>query len=1040
TNTTPATENVHVQLVQVGSGSVNVSGIKWGYKEGTAGVLSQIPSTGLTYKKTGSTVQNYIVEIDPSTMPSYMQVDASYGVNGFTAGYSGNDKTDANNAANPTYTATARLKITNTDFKFESTGSNGYTYVSDTEAEITFTWTINPKELDFTGIDWVFSSNATSETDTSATWTKFDATAQGGNPEYTGQGFIYIKIDDASMANLGLAVGDYSISYGNTNQQILAQTSTTTNAYITLSNPNYKLPSVATGAPNVTYTWQISNKQIYITGWGNNATISGSDGAGGNKAYTFPRVSIGNTDGTDYTQYLEYEYSYTVNGVSYTGRTEAQMIQDIFPVASVTNQISGTVTVKLTTAGAQTYDLNGTALSWPFSCGASKTMVTVSLTGTHVMYDDNGDFAISATYYPGNMTSLSQMDFIATNGAKLEITLTDKNGQVKVFTADHAGDADVLEFVKNAGTYTVDFVITDTALEGAYALSASQLNYVVARKEIVVPQVIKALTFNGNDVIFTDHLDNQYTANSSMIDVTGDTQCRNVSQGNAYSVTLKLNDENYCWVLPASSQTPTKGLAKITLVDDTVETNVSIPATDPTRAVYSWNVAPLAVDTSKSWKDGKLTLPAELQNLVNSGDVTIKYNYYNDAGELLGDSESGFEPQGGVSYRIEAVLEGQDADGGNVVFVSSDGSISGKTSDRVVYTAPKSGMAKFKDTLTKKVAGLPLWAWIVIGVCALILLIILICIIVAAAKKKKKKEEEKAAKAEKEEAKAAAAAAAAAPMLAMSASMADEKAKLEAERAKMEANLAKAKMEAEAEAAKAKAQAELDLQRAKTEAEIARMRAEAQHAAQPAPVQQPVQQPAPQPQYQQQPQPQYMPQPQPQYIPMPMPQPQYMMPQQQSSGSLSRLEEEFKAMRAEQRSDTKLENEMLKLRLDMSRGMPNQYGYVQNNQLPAGQQSNVSNGDVNLFAEKLGILMASMMRNMGVKAMPVPEKIEPQVIEAESQSGAVNTPTMYPPDAVITTTTTVDTTNRGKSINGSDRGEDPIFDIDGFYDKFDESK
>ncbi|MDE7306565.1 MAG: hypothetical protein K2N33_04170, partial [Clostridia bacterium] len=194
------------------------------------------------------------------------------------------------------------------------------------------------------------------------------------------------------------------------------------------------------------------------------------------------------------------------------------------------------------------------------------------------------------------------------------------------------------------------------------------------------------------------------------------------------------------------------------------------------------------------------------------------------------------------------------------------------------------------------------------------------------------------------------------------------------------------------------------------------------------------------PQYQQQPQPQYMPQPQPQYIPMPMPQPQYMMPQQQSSGSLSRLEEEFKAMRAEQRSDTKLENEMLKLRLDMSRGMSNQYGYVQNNQLPAGQQSNVSNGDVNLFAEKLGILMASMMRNMGVKAMPVPEKIEPQVIEAESQSGAVNTPTMYPPDAVITTTTTVDTTNRGKSINGSDRGEDPIFDIDGFYDKFDESK
>ncbi len=163
---------------------------------------------------------------------------------------------------------------------------------------------------------------------------------------------------------------------------------------------------------------------------------------------------------------------------------------------------------------------------------------------------------------------------------------------------------------------------------------------------------------------------------------------------------------------------------------------------------------------------------------------------------------------------------------------------------------------------------------------------------------------------------------------------------------------------------------------------------------------------------------------------------------------MARLEEEFKSMRAEQRSETKLENEMLKLRLEMSRNMPAQNGY-QNSRLPAGeQQPALPDNDVNMFAEKLGILMASMMRSMGVKAMPLPE-IKPdstQVIEAESQPVAVNTPTMYPPDAVITTTTTVDTTTHGRDVDGGERGEgrarreEDIFDIDGFYDKFDDKK
>ncbi|MDE7305950.1 MAG: hypothetical protein K2N33_01025, partial [Clostridia bacterium] len=803
TNFNPVVKDVFVQSITVGSGSVDVSGLKWGWSQ-DGSIPVEIDSTTkliYTYDKTASAAKDFTVTLldgangTTSSLPAYLQVQ-SFNSNGFTNGYKDNEKSDVNfdvmTQTVVSYKAVVRLEIIDDSNKYRdnykfTAGNTAYTRISDYEAEVEFRWTILPQEIDFSDVEWQFADTLIGEKDTAAKWTKYDTTAVGGQPEYTGN-YIFVKINETLFTDLGLTYTydssdannkDLFINYNNKNKQRDAVDSNgnpiTKNsvATITLNNHNFTLPS-SSNPHQETLNWRVLKKQIYISGWTGTRAIVGSDGAGGTKAFTFPMPNVtrrGTTDTTDYNEMFEYVFDYTLPVVgSLAGKTEAEMIADVYPVATPSVPVDGTVYVKLKDSYAKDYEINvNSPMSATFSVGDSKIVITMSFGGTHKTYGDGGDFTIIA--------SEEGVDKTATLGNGIKVTATDAAGQVNSFNLSDIANSGILEFLKNAGTYKFEFELA-TQYTGTYALYVSELDYTVARKEIVVPQVIKALTFNGNDLVFTDHLDNQYTANLSLIEVTGDTLGRNVISG-GYQVTLALNDENYCWVLPASTASSTKSSVKITLAEDTVETSVEL-SSDAVRAVYSWNVAPLTIDSSKMWKDGQLKLPPELATLVNNGDVSIKYNYYDTDGILVGDSESGFEPQGGVSYRIEAVLGGQDGENGNVVFVSSDGSISGDTSEQVVYTAPKTGMAKFKDTLTKKYMGMPLWLWLVIGLCVLLFLIILICIIVAAAKKKKKKKEEEAAQAEKEEAKAAAAAAAAAPMLAMSASMADEKAKLEA--------------------------------------------------------------------------------------------------------------------------------------------------------------------------------------------------------------------------------------------------------------------
>ncbi|MDE6613362.1 MAG: hypothetical protein K2K28_02280, partial [Clostridia bacterium] len=104
-------------------------------------------------------------------------------------------------------------------------------------------------------------------------------------------------------------------------------------------------------------------------------------------------------------------------------------------------------------------------------------------------------------------------------------------------------------------------------------------------------------------------------------------------------------------------------------------------------------------------------------------------------------------------------------------------------------------------------------------------------------------------------------------------------------------------------------------------------------------------------------------------------------------------------------------------------------------------QQPVNNGT---DADKFGAVLASMFKSLTDNSNVKPEKKTAQevtqVIEAESQPTAVNAPTVYPPDAVVTTTTTIDTTKNKAQPRAVRSDDGRLFDIDGFYDTFEGNK
>lgn len=148
------------------------------------------------------------------------------------------------------------------------------------------------------------------------------------------------------------------------------------------------------------------------------------------------------------------------------------------------------------------------------------------------------------------------------------------------------------------------------------------------------------------------------------------------------------------------------------------------------------------------------------------------------------------------------------------------------------------------------------------------------------------------------------------------------------------------------------------------------------------------------------------------------------------------MQAQLAEMRAQQNAALKTEIEVLKSKLDGRQDSA--YHSAEHN--PDKDKQGIS-------AELLGDAIIFAISKV-VAGKQAAAESEPKLIESESV--ALNAPTVYPPDAVVTTTTTVDTTSRQKTTSNDsattrsssrnrDRRDLP-FDIDGFYDAFDENK
>ncbi|MDE6597962.1 MAG: hypothetical protein K2K60_04930 [Clostridia bacterium] len=1060
---TPKLEGVKTREITVGAGKVDVSRIIWNWQHENSGVNpakyvknadNADDNTKLEYKATKSgevwTATNILITADLSDL-DYLELDTSKGTNGFEIG-TVDGKEYGNKFSNAgTHVTRIYVKIKDgSSYEFDTADKSTYTADSKKTAYVDFEWEIAKKVISFVDdggdsvVEWVYYTSKNNEKPAAdATWTKYSDT---NKPSYTGKR-IYVKVSDDYLKGLGISLDDIEIEYEGdygVNLPTTANPKNTTTASATLSGEsakNYTLKT--TDLPD--FEWEIGKTKVTVNGWNKyGQTLSDDDG----HEFNLPGVKIVGDDETakKLAELIEYKYTYTIpGGETKTDVDKDEMIADLFAIADENGQpISIKVTADLSDDAKKNYDIafDGANSTYNSSIGDNKLKIYISLENATSVYGDV-KFALNAYYFINNDTTDSRQTY--DNREYLEVEIEAPNGDKN--TLKFTELANFGEYIKNAGEYKLTFKITNEDELEIYKLAKSSATFTVTPKPIAVPQITGDIIFNGVNIKLTDHLDANYKLYLDMVNDEGDplikwtayTEERNV--GDDYKATLTLTSTNYVWAYPENTQEPMKALARYTVVDETLAVTG-----DDVNANYTWEIKPFVLDGDNLWnlkgKDGaSVNLPEWVTAMIAEEkiDLSLEYGYRTDKAAI---PEKTVDFKGGNSFWVEAYLGGADKD--NFVFANGK-----TTSEMVEYTVPQSGAAAFFGSALNFVKNN--WLWFVIGGAALLLLILLIIIIAVAKKKKKKKAAEEEAKKEKEEAKAAAAAAAGMPMAAMAGmAMADD------------GRAARA----EAEAAKAKAQ--MEIERAKMEAEMAKMRAqmEAQQAQQqqPAPqqVQQPVQQPAQQPQNNVDanviaelkaelaalrashaaPSPSYSP-----------------APYGGESSALAKIEAELAAMRSEQRvlreaelkasqevAVEKMKTEFARLRAD------SRYGYNQPSVLPDLQNA-IASGDMPAIpANLVGALILSAM-NMANKQPAQPAEQPPQVIEAESQSGAVNTPTMYPPDAVITTTTTVDTTNRTResasrtenrdsldSRESRDSRMDDIFDIDGFYDKFEGNK
>ena len=1058
---------------EIKSGGIDFSVINWQYAE-DGGNMQDLFASGvqnvIRYKQdaSGAVVKYIIGAIIPAG--GYLSIDTSYNSDGYTNGfYTTKDGATYNSGCSAVGKYKTRIALkTDADHLFKNDAANKYGSFGgdDTSGWYEIEWEISKGKVDASYLSNL-KDNLQYRTAGGA-WQTYDP----ANPPQFGKGAIEIRLDPskypAGVTNASITVNDKNTAIGSYTAQV-------TLTY----DPNY----VNEGTQS--FTWEISAQVIEVD-WTSDFWKDGSGNNvldGNNVPYQIKVLNIPD----NLKQYIEYKYYIadasdpSVRGM-YIG-TGDQGLQDLTNPpynASSTNAVyvyveavikSGVTQYKLSDTTGNAYDC-----SILYRLGSTNTLVNVTQSVTEMEYGDGalteGIFTLYDTGIGGDLDKTTYLDGIYVYDAK-----GTNLGLLSGFDGTKA----------DAGLYTIEIKL-NAAGENTYTLApGSKYKFEIKPKAIEVPTVSE-IVFDNTYINLADKLGGSYGTYKDIIKLGGTYD--GVKNANTpYVATLTLTNANYCWSYPTTS-TPSKHPARITLTDGESYTVTG----DETVATYNWKINPYVLSAS-GWnlkgKDGATyDIPA---GLTEGLDVGINYAYRTDKAS---NPIEEVVLKGGSTFFVTAQLTGADAN--NFVFEDSNATTSGFATYKVPQSGAMAAFGSIKDFMTKTWLGLPIWAWFLIGLAVLILLII---IIVVAAKRRKTKEERAEKKAAKQAAKEEAAAKKAEAEAQREAERARLESEREAERMRLESQREIEKMRAEAEAAKAKAEAEAEIakMRAQAQAQMAQPMAMPQQMPQQMPMQQQyAQQPQMQQQYaQQQAMPQQMPQPvpQPQYVqqpvnnneleeikkqlrklnakvsrgqgfggqqfaapvqmpmmPMQMPMSAQAYPQYPYGGQgdgLTELKSELAAMRAEQHAtrdaeikagqdliNAKMQTEFTKLRVPgyISQSAPNSHdGAISPAQfVQAAQQTGAP--QTGIPAETVVAMLNAVMNGKLPAEKPQYEPV--QVIEAETLP--VTQPAVYPPDAVITTTTTVDTTKTvAKGAAENERGNrETFFDIDGFYDKY----
>ncbi|MCM1234141.1 MAG: hypothetical protein NC489_28900 [Ruminococcus flavefaciens] len=1056
------------------------------------------PDTELTYAldATTKTAVEYSLEMDTDTgngYPAYYEVPAA---SDYSTTYC---KTETGTYAAATgtsnagfYKTTVKLKIkSGQTIKFVAANdTDNFKRVDDSNATYTFCWKISKAKInpaDVVELGYVVRDKKTS---TLSDFAKFASVKEGTDTVYEvgvqdgGNGIIV-----AVNLPTNLTVAPYDVSailkagtITGKGTSVTPETKQTTGALLETKIPfsilttaadNYEFAKDDAGnsLSTITIKWRVVAATVdagdivwsdpdpddptnYVDDEGNGTTLTGEvdeigkDGKKTGKKITVtlptPKVKAGDDK-------VKYIYEWDSDGDGIPDKT-VEGLQGLYELVMLSDReygggiLPGTVTVKIEPK-------DGYRLDPSVPSAAKETSVVIGDTKTRVQMSADGG-VVSGTYKEIVLSfTVEELD-ASGNASAYDTDMYTlwiyKNGDESDKVAFSTAELQKL----NSGKHTVAIELVNTV---SYKLvpGSDKIEIEVKAIELDLP-TFTCPVFNGIniDVTVGDYIDEvtrgYLTAN--IVSVSGDTSVRDANRTYLLNFTI-VDTVNYIWKAENSTVT-----AKYTLLADEATTLTAKKDSD-SLAKLDWEVQPLVITKDMmTWKGLNSKNGAQLVLNLNENIVyTVDYKYYSD---LEGGSEV-TETKAGDRVYVAAILGGDDADSGNIVF---DGAVAGTNglmlAERQPHTIPKSGFASVAGSALNFVKTN--WLWFVIALAILIFLIILICII----RHRKKTKEERLAKKEAEKEKKE-----------------EEKRKKEEEkqrkeeeriRKEEEREAAKQKQQAELEAQKAKQQAELELAKAKQEAELAKIKAQAGMAgagvAAMAMAQQPQQQQMPQqmPQQQmQQPQQQMqMPQQMPQYSPnadagvlarieseladikaqqramsygggypqMPAYPPQAYGPQPSGGNDavmMAKMDAEFTKMQAKQDaaqqvSAAKMELEFMKM-----------HGYAPQNALqPASVNAPAPahSGGV-ITAEQLGTIMAAMMRGMNVQHAPKEVK---QIVE-EATPTVADTPITYPADAVITTTTTVDTT-KNKAPARSREDELRALDIDGFYDTFEENK